>query len=127
MKRTALLFLLVLALCGELRAQGIVDATTVPTAGLQASRVLKDSRGRLVSFDGYNSGSAQFIQIHDAVTVPADGAVPLKSWPVPAASYFSFVFPVPLTCSSGIVVCNSSTVATKTIGTANVTFSAQIQ
>lgn len=39
----------------------------------EASRVIKTGPGKLFSLDGYNSkGSAQFIQLHDAASLPAD-------------------------------------------------------
>jgi hypothetical protein len=91
------------------------------------SRVIKASPGTLYGITGYNSlASAQFIQLHDTVAVPADTAVPVVMFLVPASSNFSFdagrfgrVF------STGISINNSTTAPTKTIGAANCFFDAQ--
>lgn len=105
-------------------------ATTVVSTALEASHVLKNGAGKLVSLHVYNSGSAQFILIMNSTTVPADGAVTLLYPPIaiPATSNISLTFPVPLTASTGISVANSSTgTFTKTVGSANCVFTAQVQ
>lgn len=97
------------------------------SAALAASLVLRNSPGTLIHLSGYNSGGDQFIQIHDAAALPANGAVPFRVFKVFAASNFSFE--VPLTgefYGTGIVVCNSSTAPTKTIGAADCWFNAVI-
>ena len=90
----------------------------------EASHVFKATKATLISLVGYNSkASAQFIQVHDAATLPADTAVPVYSFKVEATQNFSL--DVPLTgiqMAHGIVVCNSSTGPTKTIGSADVFF-----
>lgn len=90
----------------------------------EASRVIKASSGILFGISGYNSAAtAQFIQLHDAAALPADGAVPVEVITVPAASNFSIDFGVHgKAFGLGIVVCNSSTGPTKTIGAANCFF-----
>lgn len=101
--------------------------TRVNSAAYEASHILKDSAGSLMSLVGYNSGPAQFIQVHDSATLPADTAVPAYIFAVPATSNFSLDFPVtgcPFT--NGVVVCNSSTGPTKTIGAANCWFSSLV-
>lgn len=108
-----------------------MTATTVVSTALEASRVLKASSGYLSSVSIFNSkASAQFILIMNSATVPADGAVTLlyPPIPIPAATSVMVVFPIPLTASTGISICNSSTgTFTKTIGASDCIFTAQIQ
>lgn len=90
-----------------------------------ASIVAKAAPGVLRKVTGYNSkGSAQFVQIHDASSLPADTAVPKVIITVPAASNFEWTPPPGKGryFFTGIVVCNSSTGPTKTIGSADCWF-----
>lgn len=99
----------------------------------EASRVIKSGPGILYGLTVYNSStSAQFILLFDANTLPADGVIPdvvlvvgaggtsatvggLQTWDwVPGRGFHT-----------GIVVCNSSTAVTKTIGSANCWFDSQ--
>ncbi len=100
------------------------NATTTVYA---TSLVIKASVGILKGIAGYNSKtSQQFIQIHNAAALPADAAVPVITFLVPATSDFSIDFGVSgRFFSTGIVVCNSSTGPTKTIGVADCWFDAQ--
>lgn len=92
-----------------------------------ASLVIKSTPGYLHGLTGYNAKtSTQFIQLHDGATLPADTAVPKVVFSVPASSSFSLDYgPEPRYFSTGIVVCNSSTGPTKTIGSADCWFDAQ--
>lgn len=87
-----------------------------------ASLVIKATPGKLFGMSGYNSkGSAQFIQLHDAAALPAEAAVPQVVFTVAATANFSIDFGVyGRTFLKGIVVCNSSTGPTKTIGSGDI-------
>lgn len=54
-----------------------------------------------------------FLQLHDAVQSPSDGAVPIKSWPASECGYKEFKNGE-LQLSAGLYVCLSTTAATKT-------------
>lgn len=102
-------------------------ATNRTTTVYAASLVIASNPAILRGLTGYNSGAAQFIQIHDAASLPADTAVPKVVFTVQAQSNFSIDFGVSgRAFDTGIVVCNSSTGPTKTIGAANCWFDAQI-
>lgn len=101
------------------------------TAAYAASLTVKAAPGTLYGFSGYNSSaSAQFIQAHDVITLPADTAVPVFVMTVPGLSNFSVSWGTVgrwfgRRFNNGIVLCNSSTGPTKTIGSANCWFDAQ--
>ena len=105
-------------------AQTAMNATTTAYA---ASLLAKASAGTLYYISGYNSNaSAQFIQVHDAAALPADGAVPKLIMRVAATSNFAFISgSLGRYFANGIVVCNSSTGPTKTIGAADCWFDLQ--
>jgi hypothetical protein len=104
------------------------DHSNINTTAYAASLVVKASAGKCFEVRGYNSkASTQFIQIHDAASLPANGAVPEEVIAVGASSNFSITFPPGKSFGVGIVVCNSSTGATKTIGSADCWISADFE
>lgn len=104
--------------------ENVQNATTPIYAN---SLNVKTSPGRLKGLTGYNSkASAQFIQIHDASSLPADSAIPKIILTVPTVANFSFDFgTIGRYFTAGIIVCNSSTGPTKTIGSADCWFDVQ--
>lgn len=114
---------------GYTLAAATSSSTNLPSravsTALEASRVVKASAGTLYTITGYNSKtSAQFIQVFNNSSLPADGAGTLiYTFRVAASSNFSIDFgTLGEAFSVGIVVCNSSTAASKTIGSADVWF-----
>lgn len=97
------------------------------SSALEASRVAASSPCRLYGFTVFNSkASAQFVMVFDANTLPADGAFTPLVFAVAAAS------PVSAYWGStgrwffrGVILCNSSTSTSKTIGAADCIFDAQ--
>jgi hypothetical protein len=85
--------------------------------------------GRLVVYGWtvYNTkASAQFLNVFDANALPADAAVPLFSFALAANQGVGFGFqPNGRQFQTGLVLCNSSTDATKTIGSADCFFDVQ--
>lgn len=96
------------------------------TAAYSDRLVVKDAKGKLYGFTVYNSGAAQFIQIHDAAAQPSDTAVPLMVFAVAATANLAIDFGVHgLQCVNGIVISNSSTGPTLTNGANDCFISAQ--
>lgn len=91
------------------------------TTAYATNLVASSNKARLCGLTGYNAKtSTQFIQIHDAASLPADAAVPKVVFEVGASSKFAIDFGInPREFDVGIVVCNSSTGPTKTIGSAD--------
>lgn len=102
--------------------------TRVNSIVYENGHVLKASAGTLYSITGYNSGPAQWIQVHNAASVPADTAVPIFIFKVPSVANFSFdLGDYGDYYTIGITVCNSSTGPTKTIGAADCWFVGRIE
>lgn len=101
---------------------------TATTSAVAASLIVTPStttNQHLRCFDivGYNnSASDQYIQVHDTAALPANGAVPVAVLLAPAGYQFAFTWTAGRLFANGITVCNSSTAATKTIGSADCLF-----
>jgi hypothetical protein len=113
------------SILGEEHAQGW--PLNVSSQAYEASRVVKSGAGRLFGFTVYNSAvAAQFIQLFDAQALPADGAVPVAVFKVATVANLAvFWGDWGRFFNRGIVICNSSTGPTKTIGSADCFFDAQ--
>lgn len=81
----------------------------------------------LISFTVLNTNvAAQFIQLHDARDVPANGAIPAVVFTVAASSNLTIAYTMPgRKFLAGLVLCNSSTAATKTGGAADCFYDVQ--
>jgi hypothetical protein len=104
--------------------------TSVDSTALEASHILKAAAGVLYGFTGYSARTtSQFIQVHNSATLPADTAVPVIVFFVPAGPV-SFSWDAPAQFgkffSAGITTCNSTTGPTKTIGSADCWFNASL-
>lgn len=96
------------------------------SARLQASAVVKTGPGILYGLTVTNTSvAAQYLLVFDANTVPADGAIPLFAKSIPANDAVGFSWLPGRTFLVGIVVCNSSTNTSKTVGSANCFFDCQ--
>ena len=101
---------------------------SITTTAYAASLVASDQPATLYRVMGYNSkASAQFIQVHDAASLPADAAIPKIVITVAATSNFDIDLGIyGKSFQTGVVICNSSTGATKTIGAADCWIDAQL-
>lgn len=97
------------------------------TAAYANSLIASATPASLAGITIYNSSaSTQFIQFHDSATLPADTAAPKFFIEVLSGSSRMIEFLRPREFVNGIVVCNSSTATTKTIGSADCWFDVQI-
>jgi hypothetical protein len=98
----------------------------VHSNALAASLEVKTGTGRLYGFSVLStSASDQYVQVHDAQTLPGDGAVPVAVFLVSAGTDKELLWIPGRTFLYGCFLCNSSTVATKTIGSADCFFDVQ--
>lgn len=98
----------------------------VSSPGLEASRIVKTGKGILFGFTVLNTNAAaRFIQIFDRSSLPSDGAVPDFVISVAASSSGGVNWIPGRTFHTGCFICNSTTAATKTIGSADSFFDVQ--
>lgn len=89
-------------------------------AAAVASGVVKNKPGAVFGWTITNTNAAtRWIQFFDAATLPADTAVPLITIQLTTGATSQVTLIRPRIYLTGIVVCNSSTSATKTIGAAD--------
>lgn len=82
----------------------------------------------LLGLTVYNSGPAQFILPFDLTSVPANGAVPLIPYAVPAGATLALFFGTEgKFLKNGLVLSNSTTAGTKTLGAADCWFDVQVR
>lgn len=119
---------------GELQEQArstfgelaVLSPLNYRSKALEASCVVKTGDGVLFGFTVTNTkASAQFVQLFDALTVPADGLLPIFSKSVPSGDAVGFNWLPGRTFFAGIILCNSSTSTSKTVGSADCIFDAQ--
>jgi hypothetical protein len=105
-------------------AGGGATPSEAHTTALAASLVVKASAGTLLSITGYNnSSSEQYIQVHNTTSLPSNTAVPIIVFKAqPNDNFGYFLDDLGQSFATGITVCNSSTAATKTIGSADCWF-----
>jgi len=97
------------------------------STGALAASILVPGRIVVYGFTVYSSkASAQWLQVFDADKLPAEGAVPLFVWNLAAHIGVGFGWqPNGRQFQTGLVLCNSSTETTKTIGSADTFFDVQ--
>jgi len=116
----AILEFLAVALFGG----GVVNSGNALVASAILSTVGKDLQVLEIT---NTKASAQFILVFDSTTLPADGATPLYTITVAANANVFRDFANPIHFNNGIVICNSSTAPTKTIGSADCVFDASLR
>lgn len=94
---------------------------------LAASFIAMEGQGRLLGVTVTNTkASAQFFQLFDTSSLPADNAVPLIAVDIAANTAKGLFFGEGgRWMRQGITLCNSSTQGTKTIGSADCLFDVQ--
>lgn len=93
---------------------------------LENFAVVKTGDGWLYGLTVTNTkATAQFVLVFDASVLPADGAVPLIGKSMQAGDAFAASWLPPRRFEAGLILCNSSTQASKTIGGADCLFDVQ--
>jgi hypothetical protein len=98
--------------------KSIGDATLRNTLGVSKKPQ------KLFAVLGYNSGPDQFIQVHERSLLVGDDLVPKHSFPVASGQYFSFDLGLVGEDLDAIIICNSTTAETLTLGAEDVSIQA---
>lgn len=96
-------------------------------AGLVNQAVVKNSPGLLYGLTVYSSNVAdQYLHVFDATSLPANGTAPtLPPFKLKSDTNFGAQWTPPRGFLHGIVICNSTTAATLTLGVADTFIDAQ--
>lgn len=105
----------------------LISATEFVYSSALASSIVIPGQVLLYGFTASSTNvAAQFVQLFDAQTLPADGAVPVTFLAVATnAQARGYYGKAGRRFTGGIVLCNSSTAGTKTIGSADCLFDVQ--
>lgn len=109
------------AVSGFIPSITLGNLTNYTTGALEASAVVKASAGKLFVISGFNtSASDRYIHVFNATSLPADTTIPLFTMIALAGSTFGYTAPnlYGRYFSTGIVIATSSTLATLTVGAA---------
>lgn len=95
----------------------------------EAARQVKAAEGTVFGLTVYNNNvAAQWVQLHDSASTPADATVPAVVFEVAAQSARGVEFgELGRRFASGIYICNSTTDVTKTLGAADCLFDVQYE
>jgi hypothetical protein len=98
----------------------------VDSEGGDTDMVLGAVPVKIINFKVKNlTGTAGFVQIHDAIALPNNGAVPLWVLDLPANGFCGD--DIPLDCFTGAVMAISTTASTLTISTNNAIMVATVE
>lgn len=112
---------------GNRRSIVIAPVSNYTSSAQEHSEIVKAGPGILYGLLVYNNNAgAQWIQIHDSATVPADGAVPAITFDIATQAAKTLDYGLRgRKFAKGIYVCNSTTDVTKTLGAADCLFDIQ--
>jgi hypothetical protein len=103
---------------GDQVVKNIPDPVTTADSAMNGNSIAATgSAARLYEVRVYNANaSAQFVMVHDATSLPSNGAVPVEAYTVAAETNLSITWPNGRVMGTGIVISNSSTQQTLTVG-----------
>ena len=93
---------------------------------LSSSIVVKTGPGILYGFTVFNTNASnQYIHVFDAAQLPSDGSVPACVFIATGTQQLPVNWIPGRTFTTGIILCNSTTAATKTLGASDCFFDCQ--